>query len=161
MQDSSSAWVTQDITEVANSMSNPELFSLETDFTNNDLTRLFLFQYGADPNKLDLHGRTPLVCAIRGCRVYPWNGLNVIKAILRFGCDVNLRGKFDLSVIMAQEEQAYSAEDLQVWHFFFCCYQIFICIIMFSLVAIITLLATLILHFFVFEDAVGNSSTSG
>ena len=81
------------------------------------------FQYGANPNKLDLHGRTPLVCAIRGCRVYPWNGLNVIKAILRFGCDVNLRGKFDLSVIMAQEEQAYSPEDLQVWLFFSCGYS--------------------------------------
>ena len=86
---------------------------------NAALTGLFLFQYGADPNKLDLHGRTPLVCAIRGCRLYPWNGLNVIKAILRFGCDVNLRGKFDLSVIMAQEEQAYSTEDLRVWHCFF------------------------------------------
>ncbi len=80
---------------------------------------LCLLQHGADPDKLDLHSRTPLVCAIRGCRVYPWNGLNVIKALLRFGCDVNLRGKFDLSVLTAPTH----SRDLQVQTLVLICFQ--------------------------------------
>ena len=73
-----------------------------------------LLSHGANPDLLDKHGRSPLTCAIRGFNIFPLYVTKTIKALLRYGCDVNLPARLESAVICRHDGHRYRPADLQL-----------------------------------------------
>ena len=57
-----------------------------------------LLENGADPDLSDRHGRSPLSSAMRSLFIVPLQTAEVVRALLRYGCDINAKAVFQMNV---------------------------------------------------------------
>ena len=73
-----------------------------------------LLIHGANLDLLDRHGRSALTCAIRGYNIFPLYVIKTVKALVRYGCNVNQRARLESAVICRHDAHRYRMSELQL-----------------------------------------------